>query len=803
MMMQRRNNSFGDWWRSAIAWACIATASQAQLPQPKLDWIYPPGGQLGTKVEVAVAGTDLEEGREILFSHPGIAGRLRRTAADEFYAEGQPIANAFTVEIAADVPPGLYDAQVVGRHGVSTARIFQVGSVEAAVDNGANHADDKAQPLKMGSVVSGRMDAELDDVYSVELKEGEELTCEAWAQRIDSQAQVWIEIGRPDGTPLIIPRRRAGRDPLVHFKAPANGKYIIRVHEALYRGGEAYFYRLSLRQQYPAIYAFPPAVLPGKETEVSLFGAVEGSNLGAVKLGAIRVGTSTNASGTTGFNRPLTAGPCEADVEKFAYQPADATTAVEPIWLGVAYADVQPEQEPNDVSSKAQRINPGEVAGQFFPKGDADWFEFQPDAAGEWVFEVISQRLGLATDAQLVVFRVKKNDAGGENIEQVAEADNGDARPSRPGCNTTTDDPYLRVALEKGVTYRVFVRDANSLSHAEPSNLYRLVVRRPRPDFCLLAAPTSSWNADAAVPARAPLVVRAGGALVVPVVAIRQDGFSGDIAVSTEGLPEGLSCEPVMIRKDKSEANLVILADAAAKAWVGAVRVVGTSSVGEAKLRHEAVATSLVTDTATAKFERARLNHRLMIAVAPEAAPISLRWNSSTLEASPGGVATGKLAVAIRTELKDALAATPIGLPDGVTAKFALSDDKQSATLDLTVDAKVPVGTYDFLLSAKPKVMYRNNPEAAVRAAEEQARIAQLVADLKSQREHLVAAAGKGASAETPEAKSLGERIMRGEAALKEVAERVVKLTAAAQPAERQCDVVASMATLHVVEKAK
>lgn len=803
MMMQRRNNNFGGWWRSAIAWTCIATASQAQLPQPKLDWIYPPGGQRGTKVEVAVAGTDLDEGREIQFSHPGIVGRQRRTAADEFFPEGQPIANAFTVAIAADVPPGLYDAQVVGRHGVSTLRIFQVGSVEAAVDNAANHAEDKAQPLIIGAVVSGRTDAELDDVYSVELKEGEELTCEAWAQRIDSQAQIWIEVDRPDGTPLITPRRRAGRDPLVQFKAPANGKYLIRVHDALYRGGEAYFYRLNLQQHSPAVYAMPPAVPPGKESEVTLFGAGGGSKPEPVKLGTIRVGAPTGANATSGVNRPLTATPCDADVEGFTYIPSDNSMATAPIWLGIAAANVQPEQEPNDASSNAQRINPGEVAGQFFPTGDADWFEFQPDAAGEWVFDVLSQRLGLATDAQLVVFRVKKNDAGGETLEQVAEADNGDARPPRPGCNTTTDDPYLRVALEKGVTYRVFVRDANSLSQAELGNVYRLVVRRPRPDFCLLVAPTSPWNADAAVPLRAPLVVRAGGALVVPVVAIRQDGFSGDIAVSAEGLPEGLSCEPIMIRKDKSEANLVILADAAAKAWVGAVRVVGMISVGDAKLRHEAVATSLVTDTATAKFERGRLNHRLVIAVAPEGAPVSLRWNTSKLEASPGGVATGKLAVTIRAELKEVLAATSIGLPDGVSAKFALSDDKQSATLDLSVGEKVPGGTYDFLLTAKPKVMYRNNPEAAGRANEEQARIAKLVADLKSQREKLVAAAGKGAAVETPETKSLGERIVRGEAALKEATERATNFTAAAQPAERQCDVFTSVATLHVVEKAK
>ena len=217
------------------------------------------------------------------------------------------------------------------------------------------------------------------------------------------------------------------------------------------------------------------------------------------------------------------------------------------------------------------------------------------------------------------------------------------ARPARPGCNTTTDDPYLRVALEKDMVYRILVRDQNSLSRAEPGNMYRLAVRRLRPDFHLLAAPSSPWNTGPEIPLRWPFVVRAGGAFVVPVVAIRQDRFAGDIVVSAEGLPAGLSCEPVTIRDDKSEANLVVLADAGAKPWVGEIHVSGASKIGETQLRRAAVPTSLVTDTATAKFERSRLNHRLVLAVAPEAAPVSLRWSKPSLEVAAGRRGEGQV----------------------------------------------------------------------------------------------------------------------------------------------------------------
>lgn len=803
MAAMLRHLGHGGWWQWAVAWVCIAPAAQAQLPQPKLDWIFPPGGQRGNKVEVAVGGADLDEGREIIFSHPGIVGRQRRLAADEFYADGRPIANAFTVEIAANVPPGLYDAQVAGRHGVSTTRIFQVSGVEEVVDNGSNHANERAQTLKVGSVASGRTDSELEDVYSIELKEGDELSCEAWAQRIDSSAQIWLEVSRPNGTPLIVPPWLVGRDPLVHFKAPVAGKYLLRVHDALYRGGEAFLYRLGVRQQGAANYAMPPAIVPGVETKIALFDASAGAKAGAAPLRTVRVTAPAGPVAGKEARYPLTALPREADVERFAHLPADALPGTDPIWIGIAGVQVQAEQEPNNAAAKAQRIGPGEIAGRFYPSGDVDWFEFQPDVAGEWVFEVSSQRLGLATDAKLVLSRVKKDRAGSETLEQVGEADNGDARPAQPGCNTTTDDPYLRVALEKGKVYRILVRDENSLSRAEPGNMYRLAVRTPRPDFHLLVAPMSPWNTNPEIPLRWPLVVRAGGALVVPVVAIRQDRFAGDIIVSADGLPAGLSCEPVTIRNDKSEANLVVLADAGAKPWVGEIHVTGASKIGETQTRRAAVPTSLVTDTATAKFERSRLNHRLVLAVAPEAAPVSLRWSTPSLEAPQGGVAKGKLGIAIRAELKDSLTAAPIGLPDGVTAKFVVSDDKQLAELELAVGDKVAVGAYDFLLAAKPKVLYRNNPEAAAHASDDQARITTLVAGLKAKREKLVVATGTGAATESPEVKQLADRIVRGDAALKEATERAAKLAAAAQPAERQCDVFTSVATLHVIKKAK
>ena len=135
-----------------------------------------------------------------------------------------------------------------------------------------------------------------------------------------------------------------------------------------------------------------------------------------------------------------------------------------------------------------------------------------------------------------------------------------------------------------------------------------------------------------------------------------------------------------------------------------------------------------------------------------------MRFDEAKWETTPGGVVKAKLAVSARAELKEALSLAPVGLPDGVTAKFTMAEDKKSAELELTVGEKTAPGTYDFVVSGKPLIVYRNNPEAAARAGEDQARIAKLVEGFKSKREQLVAAAGAAADANSPEIKQLDEQ---------------------------------------------
>jgi len=791
-------------------------SATAQLPHARLDSIFPPGGQRGTNVDVTVSGADLDEGRELVFSHPKLVAWPKRTPADEFYPEGQPVANQFTVEIGADVPPGFYEAQLSGRHGLSTIRVFHVTDFADIADNGNNHTVDQPQALTVGQVVNGLADAEQVDTYAIDLAQGDEVTCEVWSRRIDSLAEMQVEICHANGAPIKCDSRWEHRDPQVSFAAPETGRYLLRVQDVTFRGGGSFFYRMAVHRQAVVYSVMPPVALPNAEGEFTLFGkrlgAPPGSGAGPSpgEQRTVRI-LAPESETISGSSAPTTADPREMEVERFAYRFTDGPVAATDVWIGFASSPLVIRQSPGDTQPPAQRLSvPGEFVGRFLPSRNTEWIELQSDTTGEAVIEVYSQRLGEPSDPYLNISQVVNDEQGHESLKPIAEADRGEEHPTMPGYVITSEDPYVRVNLEKDSVYRVAMRDQNSFSRSGQSCAFRLVVRRLQPGFRLLAAPTSPWAVDPKVPLRWPLTLRAGDALAIPIVAVRQDGYAGDIVVTADGLPPSVHCDPITIRAGQTVGQLVLVTDDQVSAWQSAIRIVGEGQAGEARVRKIATPASLAWDTTTANFDRARLNQQLVIAVIPEPAPVSARFDEAEWETMPGGMVTARFAVSARAEVKEAITLAAVGLPDGVTHKFTLAEGPTNngirtwtARIELTAGEKVAPGVYDFIVTGKPLVAYRNNPEAASRAGDDQARIAKLLEGFQATRQQLIAAAGATADASTPEIKQLDETIARGEAATKEAAERVTKLVAAAQPADRRTYVVSNVATLHIKEKPK
>jgi hypothetical protein len=268
-----RNSRF--LWVAGLLLAAAATTprpAQAQLPQARLNAIYPLGGQRGTTVEVTVGGgVDLDEASHLYFSHSGITAVPKTVAVEG--KPPQPVAGQFVVTIAADVPVGVYDIRVRGLYGMSNPRSFTVGNLnettEEAVVKGAvdaataaaakakealdkdanneglkkskadadtlvakagqpNNTFDKPTPIELNTVVNGRSEAATDiDWYRFSAKAGQRVLAELRSKNIDSRMEGAIELYNAAGRRLSHRRALGREEPLVDFTAPADGDYTL------------------------------------------------------------------------------------------------------------------------------------------------------------------------------------------------------------------------------------------------------------------------------------------------------------------------------------------------------------------------------------------------------------------------------------------------------------------------------------------------------------------------------------------------------------------------------------------------
>ncbi len=327
----------------------ISSAQEIGLPAPRLLTIFPPGGQAGTSFPVDVGGEAIEDAKELLFSNPQIVAKAKLTA------EGKPEPGKFIVVISPDAPPGIHEARLMTRLGVSTSRAFVVGSLTEVTreSDKPNTTPQTAIPLEPDVVVNGYVTPKAVDYYRVHGSQGRRLVVDCAAAGIDSKLTAVLIVADAAGHDLVV-NRRGG---LVDFTVPADGDYFIKVQDLTYQGGARQFYRLAVRfLAADALIARQPST------------------------------AAVNSCSCLGDD---TAGIAE--------------TA---------------EIEPNDKPAEAQKITlPAQIAGRFFPAADVDLFEFEAKKGETWWVEVASERLGLPTDPFVMVqrrdARTRRGKAGG------------------------------------------------------------------------------------------------------------------------------------------------------------------------------------------------------------------------------------------------------------------------------------------------------------------------------------------------------------------------------------------------------
>jgi hypothetical protein len=643
------------------------------LPAPRVLTIVPMGGQAGSQFEVAITGENLDGAGDLLFSTPKI------TAQPKIGADGKAEANKFVVSIASDAPKGVYDARVMARLGVSASRAFSVGAMPEVTRVKPNTSLATALELKLNSICNAATTSRAIDFYAFQAVKGKRIGVDCAAAGIDSKLNPVVMICDSTGHELLIDRNGGVLD----FTPPADGKYFIKVHDLTFQGGEDYFYRLALEDA------------PG--------------------------------------SGPIPRQPSTLGVDAFSVAQAEAccSTAI-------------PEKEPNDLASQAQKITlPCEIDGSFFPAGDVDTFEFPAKKSEVWWVEVVSERLGLSTDPFVLVQRVTKEGAS-EKLTDVVEL-NGIPSPVKVGTNGYAYDgpPYNagsmdvlgKLEIPADGLYRLQLRDLFGGTRSDARNVYKLIVRKAAPDFSLVAWATHMElrNGDRNALSK-PIALRGGGTMALDVVALRRDGFDGEIDLSMEDLPRGVSACGLKIPAGKTQGMMLITAAEDAPRSLSIAKLMGRAQINGVTVIHPCRLASMAwpVKNAGAEIPNPRLLADVPVSVGgAELAPVTMAPGEDKVwEAKAGEKLTIPLKLTWRGDFSGSFKFVPTFGEAEVLRKGTDAQIK-TPTINAVVDLaalKTPPGEYTMAFLGSYIVKYRANLDGGKLAEEGQKKADEAVA---------------------------------------------------------------------------
>lgn len=718
--------SSGGWHALALLLLAITSnSSWAQLPATQLHALSPTGGRAGTVVDVQIAGgADLDAVDQLTFSHEGISAVQKTTDPAPFHSRPQPVAGQFLVTIAANVPPGLYEARASGRFGISNPRAFVVGDLPEIREVEDNNSPEKANAAPLNSVVNAAADATAVDYYKIALKKGQKVVLDCWAERIDSRMDATLVVLDAAGRELARDRDSNRDDPLIVFAAPADGDYLVKVYDFLYRGGAEYFYRLAVSTGPHVDFVFPPAGLPGSKGRYTIYGGnlpggtpAKGMTVAGRELEQLAVEIEFPAGDAEQqMSMSSIVKSDESPLDGFEYRLRTPQGSSNPYFLGFAAAPVVVEAEPNDDATKPQVVSvPCEFSGRFDRRGDDDWIAFDAKKGDDFWVEVISQRLGLATDPYVLLQRVTKNEKGEIQVSDIQELDDTPKNIGGFSFKTATDDPSFRFQVPGDGSYRILVRNLDPGARDDPRKLYRLSIRRPRPDFRLVAVPVFHSNNKATSAPSSPLV-RRGGTETIDVLAMRQDGFDGAIDVSVMGLPPGVTAARATIGRGQDSTTLVLTAADDAAASAGTIQIVGIARLGEQTLLRPARAGTVLWSAAENQIAPARLSRDLALAVSGEdVLPFRVEvGDRKTWTTSLAGTLEVPVKVIRQKDFKQPITLAPQGLPPNVKAKpITIAADASEGKLAIEVARNAAEGQFNFQLQAQTTLSYRRDPQSA------------------------------------------------------------------------------------------
>ena len=437
------------------------------------------------------------------------------------------------ITAAADAALGDREMRLIGPRGVTPPLRIFVSQYPVISEKEPNNQPSEAQQVQLPATIVGRIDGAGDvDHFRFDALKDQKLIFNVHASRIGSPLEPVVTVHSATGREMRTTLEHHGGDPVLIFVAPDDGQYVLRLRDLRYRGGANYEYRIDAGRIPFLEGVLPSSGRPGKVVEVQPVGHnLDPSENITVDLSMAGPGRiEVRAKTSLGFSNPV---------------PFEVTELPQVV-----------ESEPNDKPETANSIAlPAEVSGHMDRPADEDFFKFHLAYRQAVSVEVLAGRYGSPVNPLLQLRNAK-----------------GDVMESNDG----TPDADARIAreLDPG-DYIVSVRD---LTYAGgPGYWYRLKVESavsvPQ-DFAVRFLPD------------APRLHR-GGNVAMWCEVKRLNGFKGDVTITPEGLPAGVTASPVVMNENAS-GWFTISANSDAALGTTPIRLRAAATIGTVPISHYA-----------------------------------------------------------------------------------------------------------------------------------------------------------------------------------------------------------------------
>jgi hypothetical protein len=432
------------------------------------------------------------------------------------------------VTVAPDAEPGNREVRLQAMAGLSNPLIFNVGDLPETskphwmnVPKARFNMDPAVEPkppekdITLPATVNGQIPPGGTDRYRFQAKKGQQLVVMVRARElipyiadaVPGWFQATVALYDAKGKELAYTDDyRFHPDPVLFYKIPAAGTYMLEIKDALYRGREDFVYRITAGELPFVTSIFPLGGQAGTQPKLAV----------------------------TGWNLPSRQQPLDLQGKAPGIYPLSQEKAINAVPYAVETLPECFEKEPNNAAETAQAVKlPIIINGRIDQPGDIDVFRFEGKAGDQIVAEVYARRLDSPLDSMLVV-----TDAAGKQL-----AFNDDHEDKGSGLNTHHADSYLTVTLAEAGP--CFVQIGDTQHGGGGAYAYRLRLSPPHPDFELRATPAS-------------MTVRGGASVPLTVYALRKDGFSGPISVNLKDAPKGFSLTNAKLLEKQDQVKFTL-----------------------------------------------------------------------------------------------------------------------------------------------------------------------------------------------------------------------------------------------------